>query len=232
MIGLGEALLIGWLEPPFIALRPKAYPIASNSDSASTPPEGRCELGKLIDRVGAGDQKAAGVLYEQYCDLLMRAIRQRILRRNDPLRRAIDATDLAQETWMALFVSVRTGKRFVSKEEFIGFIIAIAKNRALKVYRANFTAQKRSLPRAESFELNRHDTAQPERDPAAQAAADGEVRRLVDNLPPRGRAVLLALRSGIRLPEIAVQLNVSLRTVSREILHVNELTDAMRGLSN
>jgi RNA polymerase sigma factor (sigma-70 family) len=172
-------------------------------------------FGDLIERARAGCQDAARTLYERYNRHILSVVRRHFLPTAAPLRRDLDSGDLVQEAWGSLFAVLRQGRAFLTPEDLKRFMVTLAGNHFRKHYRARVTARKRSLNREEALDPATHDLAATGTDPAEQVAAADECQHLLAGLPEQDRPVLLAVRDGERLCEVASRLGISLRTAER-----------------
>ena len=82
----------------------------------------------LIERVKAGEAKAAEELLQQYEPTVRRAIRVRMV--NPALRRTVDSMDLCQSVMGSFFVRTALGQYDLgSPEQLIGLLVQLARNK-------------------------------------------------------------------------------------------------------
>src|ERR1022692_1345104 len=82
----------------------------------------------LIERVKAGEAKAAEELLRQYEPTVRRAIRVRMV--NPALRRTVDSMDLCQSVMGSFFVRTALGQYDLdSPEQLIGLLVQLARNK-------------------------------------------------------------------------------------------------------
>jgi RNA polymerase sigma factor (sigma-70 family) len=82
----------------------------------------------LIERVKAGESKAAEELLRQYESTVRRAIRVRMV--NPALRRTVDSMDLCQSVMGSFFVRTALGQYDLgSPEQLIGLLVQLARNK-------------------------------------------------------------------------------------------------------
>jgi len=174
-------------------------------------------LRELIEQAACGDESAAREIFESYSPHLFRVIRRRFLPVWAPLRRDLDSIDLVQETWQTVFECLREGRRFLTPEEFTGFLLVTASNRFHVRYRARVKVQKRALLREEPLDPTKHDRPAAGADPAEIVANADAVAHCLAGMSERERTVLAAIGDGESLAKVAQRLGVSVRTVERSI---------------
>src|SRR5450755_1904579 len=89
-------------------------------------------LPELLDRVRAGSQEAARDLHDRFSGHILRAIRRHFLRHGDPLRSAMDSTDLLQEAWSSVFEMLKDGRTFATDSDFARFMLTVTGNHSRK----------------------------------------------------------------------------------------------------
>ena len=180
------------------------------------------ELKILLDQFRAGSEEAAYALYEKYSAMLLRVIRGRYLPPRSPLARDFDSDDLLQETWRSLFEQLDRGRDFPSEARFVLFLLAVLRNRFHEHIRAQ-AAMKRSHHCEERAPQALHAAPDCKPGPFERATAADEWRHFLARLDAETQFVLVGLRNGESISELAQQLGVSSRTVQRVVRNVQLL---------
>jgi len=126
---------------------------------------------------------------------------------------ALDAEDVVQETFLALFRHLRLGR---DQTQIAGWLFRVARNLALKRLR---TARRRPLLAAEIDALTAL-AIDPGPDPEARIVEDERRQRLravVRALPARDRRCVLLRAEGLTYRDIAVALGLSLGSVGKSL---------------
>lgn len=152
------------------------------------------------------------------------ALRQLLLARYDELKLRLTqrlgsselASDAVQDTWLRLH-----------RAESIGAVRSPANylfQIALNIARDRLVSERRYLTAVQIEQML--DIADESEDPAAQAETRSElqvVERLISELPPRQREILVAARlDGLPRREIAERLGISLSLVEKELKLAHE----------
>jgi DNA-directed RNA polymerase specialized sigma24 family protein len=162
----------------------------------------------LIAQVRDRSQGAEATLYQRYESHILRRIHWSHLLPDTLLGRLHDPDGVIAETMQCVFTAIRKGAKFPSEASFLNYIGVVATNCCLMHQRFQ-EAAKRSLSRAETLDLRTHDRADPESDPATQAAEKDDMARFLDSLGQPGRLVMLGLLKGFDVHELADDLHVS-----------------------
>jgi RNA polymerase sigma-70 factor (ECF subfamily) len=172
-----------------------------------------------MERVRAGDRSALAELYDRHTPLL-HALALRIV------RRATDAEDVVQETWVQAWRSAARYDR--ARGSVVAWLITIARSRAIDRLRS--MASRLNAETAAEAEAGLARTSAQDAPAAASAASElgGRVRAALTALPERQRHALeLAYFGGLSQSEIAARLDAPLGTVkswSRQgLLRLREL---------
>jgi len=162
---------------------------------------------ELVDKYLAGDENSLEILFRAYLKPLYNFIYRYV-------GNAESAEDIAQETYLRVWRNI---KKFDRNKNFKTWIFAIAKNAAI-----DFMKKKKEVPFRE-FENDEGDNilAETLADPAplpdellARADITETLKRALDKLPPKYRAVLLLYyNSGFSFAEIAEIMKEPLNTV-------------------
>jgi RNA polymerase sigma-70 factor (ECF subfamily) len=179
----------------------------------------RSDFHRLIARIQGGDAEAARLLYEQFGQYLMRAVRSRLHRR---LRSKFDSIDFTQDVWGSFFTRVIDKYKLTEPEELVNLLSAMARNKIVEVARTQLGRRRRPHPRETRFEES-DDSEQAfasTTTPSQIAMGEEAWNRLLADQPPVYRRILLMLRDGVPDETIAAQLGLALRTVQRVIRKV------------
>jgi RNA polymerase sigma factor (sigma-70 family) len=165
----------------------------------------------LIAQVHAGSQSAARTLYENHSEAVLAVIRD-LLEPQDPLRRRVDSTDVAQEAWRSAFEALQRGEAFPDERDFARFLHKVAAN-CVGMMRRAAAANKRSLGREEPLAGRDHPAKAP--GPAELAASADHWDVFLAGLLPVDRHIVVRCFRGEPLAEIALALGLDLRFVQR-----------------
>jgi DNA-directed RNA polymerase specialized sigma24 family protein len=144
------------------------------------------------------------------------------------LRRAGEIDDLAQMTMIRLFRVLAGALRGWNWDALAAYSHNVARNCVREGLRHNVAAQKRSLDRAESFDLCRHDRACSPSSPAQAVAFVEQRENIALGLSEVHANLFVALLWGDSLADVAAGSGVSVRTVQR---WVSTLSDFAAGRS-
>jgi RNA polymerase sigma-70 factor (ECF subfamily) len=122
----------------------------------------------LLDRVRAGDQRAATELVRRYEPALRRAVRLRL--RNRQLRRLIDSSDICQAVLLRFFVRVATGPSDIDTPEQVLKLLATMARTQVVNEALRQQAAKRDCRRLAEARAEERDTPAPGPSPSQHAA--------------------------------------------------------------
>lgn len=165
----------------------------------------------LVRRCLAGDEKAYRELIEMYQPRIYSlALRM--------LRRAEDAQDVTQETFIRMF---RALDRYDPERPFAAWLFSIASRlsidqiRRRKVHPVPLTQRDRD---DEEYTIDVEDTGPRPEEVTVHAEEEARTRALIDSLPPHYRiVVLLRHQQDLSYEEIAESLHLPLGTVKARI---------------
>jgi len=181
--------------------------------SSETPP--LLDDAALVHRAKAGDEIAFGTLMKLHYDRTFRLV-------YSVVRHEQDARDVCQEVWLSVWKQLA---KFRGDAQFTTWLHPIAVRRSLDHLRKRRQWFDRFLPLGGSAGNDRP-TPEPTAPSESFAEADdreeriARVRRALDTLPPKQRAVL-ALREleGFSYEEIAAAVKIPSGTVMSRIYH-------------
>lgn len=188
---------------------------------ATTPDPQSPETTALIARARGGDRAAFGALMRAHYEPVFRVV-------YSILRNEHDARDVSQEVWLRIW---RELPNFRGEAKFTTWIHPIAVRKSLDHLRKRRRWFDRFLPFATAVDEDASTpaVAEPSTESTARDEAEGaerheQVRRALDALPPKHRAVL-ALRElqGLSYEEIAAATSVPVGTVMSRLFHARRL---------
>ena len=174
--------------------------------------------GELIRRIGAGEVRAVGVLYDRYGSMLM-PLALRIVRDR------AEAEDVIHDAFIA--VSERAGQYAPERGSVAAWLVTLVRN--LCIDRTRRRDRRGVLAR----EVIAHEPREPQEDPEALTAGAAErfkIRKALSSLPEAQRLTLeVAFFEGLSYPEIAARESVPLGTIkSRAARALAALRDALQ----
>ncbi len=173
------------------------------------------EFGVLMHRVREQSRDAVQELLEHYGPHILRVIRRKL---NKRMRSKFDSADFAQAVWASFFAGRARRYAFDRPEALLTFLTSLARNKVVEAVRQRCQTQKynvhRELPFASSV-LCRKAAVQPT--PSQAAVVNEEWEKLLGQLPPHRRRILVLLRQGSSCAEIAQELGLSVKTIRRII---------------
>jgi RNA polymerase sigma factor (sigma-70 family) len=176
------------------------------------------EFRQLMERVVAGSDSAATQLLDRYGPAVLQAVRRRLSRQ---LRSKFDSLDFVQDVWASFFANPPSERRLHRPEMLVAFLARVARNKVVDATRQRLKGAKHNVNREHS--LDHSTVGGPEAVPANQAtpsevvSRDEEWVRLLDGQPLVYRRILILLREGKTLAEIATELQIHPRTIRRLI---------------
>jgi RNA polymerase sigma factor (sigma-70 family) len=181
-------------------------------------PDAQAELTRLMERIRGGSQDAVRELLARYGDSLLRVIRRRLRK---PLRGQFDSADFVQAVWASFFAAPLQDYQFDSPEALMAFLTNLAANKVCDAARRAVQTQKRDLRRVHSLDgsaaVAALSLAAPTPTPSQVVLAKEQWDRLLQGQPAHRRAILLLLRQGHSVQEVARELGVNERTVRRVV---------------
>jgi RNA polymerase sigma factor (sigma-70 family) len=178
--------------------------------------DAQAEFARLMQRVRAGDPRAAQEVFDRYSEPIRRVVRRYLHQR---LRTQYDSIDILQTVWASFFQVPPERYTFETPEALIKFLSQMAHNKAVDVFRRRLMAGKHNLNRQVSLnEPTRElDQALPVRQPTPSqlAIAEEHWERIIRGQPPRVRQVLEMLRVGHTQREVADRFGLHPKTIQR-----------------
>lgn len=178
--------------------------------------DAQSEFAHLMQRVRAGDPRAAQEVFDRYSEPIRRVVRRYLHQR---LRTQYDSIDILQTVWASFFQVPPERYTFETPEALIQFLSQMAHHKAVDVFRRRLMADKYNLNRQVSLhEPTRElDKALPVRQPTPSqlAIAEEHWERIIRGQPPRVRQVLEMLRLGHTQREVADRFGLHPKTIQR-----------------
>jgi RNA polymerase sigma factor (sigma-70 family) len=178
---------------------------------------------QLMARFEAGDPAAADELYRR-CRRYLRIVVRRQLPR--PLRTRMDSLDLVHDVWTSVLAAPREGHRFDSPADWQQYLAHTAQFKLIDIIRRRFGAEKtprRDVETAHDTMPDDQQVISPVATPSQWVMADEELERLLASVPAGHRAIVLRLRDGYNIDDIARLTNVSTSTVNRVVRRLKDL---------
>jgi RNA polymerase sigma-70 factor (ECF subfamily) len=176
---------------------------------------------ELLARWQAGDQEAAGELWQRYAERLIALTRRRLSKK---LARHIDPEDLVQSAYRSFFVAARS-EHYVLKHsgDLWRLLVAITLNKLQHQFRRHST-QKRNmgLEGASDHVSHLSHLLAREPSPAEAAALADELQHILRVLSPALREIVAMCLQGYRVHEIAKATGRHVATVRRNLKRVKQ----------
>lgn len=180
------------------------------------------EFRELMARVRAGSAEAMQTLFQRYARHLLRAIRRKL---HQPLRSRFDSHDFIQDVWASFYTGDLQRLHFDTPEALGAFLGELARNKVIGAYRGHVQALKRQQTRERSLDdaraIDPSSLPGPQATPSQTVMAEEQWDRLIEQQPPRYRAMLHLLRLGHTHREIADRLNTTTKTVQRLLRRID-----------
>jgi len=172
-------------------------------------------LEALLDRLRAGDLRAAEGVVRAYEAPLRLIVRRRLSRQ---LRAKFDSLDVVQSVWARVLGDFRAnGCRLASAAHLRNFLIRVARNCLIDRFRRHGPALRRERPLADAG-ARRAPAGQPR--PSEVARANELWEALLASCPPEHHELLQLKRQGLPLAAIAARTGLhpdSVRRVIRQL---------------
>ncbi len=181
-------------------------------------PKSDAEFHALMQRVMAGSEQAAQELFRDYEPYLLHAIRKRLGRQ---MRPKFDSLDFAQDVWASFFAEDANRRVFKTPAEFVAFLAKLAHNKVVDAGRkrlkapGNQAAFVRSIDDSQTFDKDQLISRQPT--PSQVVSKEDEWTMFLRRQPLVYRRIYILLREGKTQLQIAEELHIHVRTVSRVV---------------
>lgn len=181
--------------------------------------ENASPFASLMHLVAQGDRQATAQLLHQYGDTLIAFIRMH-LRRRDRLRSIFDSDWFANGVWADLLCDPAKCQQFATPDQFVRYLLVMARNQICNASRDYLDTQKRDLRRSRYFSdpavsAAASVVADPHPSPAQQAEYVDGWDRWLGSLSAQEQQFILLRRAGFTFSEIAAELGCSLRSLER-----------------
>ena len=179
-----------------------------------------CDTNKLLERIQAGDDRAAAELWDHYAGRLIALARSRLSKK---MGRRLDPEDVVQSACRSFFRQAQEGRYAVrDSDDLWRLLAAITVHKAVGQTRRQ-TAGKRTLNAEESTGARGILQAiapemlgrEPQPDDAARLVEETEL--MMRRLSPLHRKILQLSLQGYRVDQVAEEVSCSERTVERAI---------------
>jgi len=190
-----------------------------------TAPEG--EFLALMRRLREGSQDAAWELVHRYAPHIYRAVRRSMIRE---IRSKFDSHDFVQVVWASLFAHPSRLAQMEKPEQFIAFLVSMAKHKTIDELRKRTRTQKHNVMREQVLDRTTERLSEQltsrEPTPSQVAVARETWHNLLLGQPSHYRDIVELRLAGETYQSIAEKLNVSQRTVQRVLKRLLQETVA------
>jgi len=170
-------------------------------------------LETLLDRMRAGDLRAAEQLFLAYEPELRLVVRRRL---SGPLRAKFDSLDVVQSVWVRVLNDLRTGGcRFTSPAHLRNFLLRVTRHCLIGRLRHHRTALEREQRLPEVGAADSLASGHPR--PSEEARANELWEGLLAACPPEHHELLRLKRQGLPLAAIAARTGLHEDSVRRVI---------------
>jgi RNA polymerase sigma factor (sigma-70 family) len=170
----------------------------------------------LMLQVMAGSDEAAHKLFTGYAPYLLRAIRRRL---GKQIRSKFDSADFAQDVWVSFFAEPRAKRVFATPNDLVAFLTRLAQNKVIDATRQRTQTQKHDVRREQSIDdstrFDKETLTANQATPSQIVMTQEDWKEFLRKQPPVYRRMFILLREGKTQVEIAEELGVHPRTVSR-----------------
>jgi RNA polymerase sigma-70 factor (ECF subfamily) len=168
-------------------------------------------LDDLLERLSAGDPRAAEEAFVAYAPFLRGLVRRHL---SPALRARLDSMDVVQSVWAHLLEGyAERGWQFRSADHLRAFLITVTRNRLVDRQRRHLPHLAREQPLSHTAPGQLPRSHEPRPSERAQAADLWD--RLLQLCPPEHREVLVLRRQGLLLNEIAARTGLHEGSVRR-----------------
>lgn len=176
---------------------------------------------ELVGGLRAGDPAAVEALCREYAPFVRAAVRRQL---HPDLRTRFDSLDFVQDVWASFLAIPGERYTFDTPQALVAFLMRMASNRVVDVFRQRFQTQKDNIARERGAD-DAQDRLPSDAPSASQfAIASEEWERLTKRFPAGHRVILERLREGYTYEDIARIAKVSLSTVNRIVSRLKELS--------
>lgn len=179
------------------------------------------DLADWMARAAAGDEDAFRALL-RHCEPEVRMVVRGKLPK--ALRTQFDSTDFVQSVWESVFTKEGADLgRFENPRHFLGYLVAVAKNKVLETHRRLTRTHKYNIAREEPLSIRRgnreitRDLPGNEPTPSQNTQAGDRLEQLLEGLTPLEQEMVLLRRKALTYAEIAERLQVHEGAVRRVI---------------
>jgi RNA polymerase sigma factor (sigma-70 family) len=183
---------------------------------------------ELLKAWQQGDEQAAELLVRRYMVRLTAMARSRLSRK---LARRFDAEDAVLSAWRSFFVAAGDGRVTVPADDNLWPLLVTLTLRKLARQATRHTAQRRSVDEELNFDHEHSWQTVLSREPSPDEAAllADELESLMASLDRPDREILSRRLQGQSVAAIAAAMNVTDRTISRNLHRICELFTSLHG---
>jgi RNA polymerase sigma factor (sigma-70 family) len=183
------------------------------------------DFAKLLEGLRDKNPASTDEMYRLYGPFIRAAVRRQLHPR---LRTRFDSLDFVQDVWASFFALPTERYHFDTPQALQAFLVRMAYNRVIEVFRQRFGTQKDDITRETSSDEEDDMRVQiPSNSPTpSQWVIAGETwEQLLSRLPSAHRKILERLREGYTYEDIARLSNVSVSTVDRVVRRLKEIAN-------
>lgn len=178
---------------------------------------------ELVGGLRSGDPASVEALCRRYAPYIRAAVRRQLHPR---LRTRFDSLDFVQDVWASFLAIPAERYAFDTPQALHAFLVQMASNRVIEVFRQRFQTQKNDIARevAANDDSGRDQLASRHPTPSQCAIAVEAWDQLRGRFPEGQRMILEWLRQGHTNEDAARLAGVSLSTVNRIVRRLKGLT--------
>jgi DNA-directed RNA polymerase specialized sigma24 family protein len=180
---------------------------------------------ELLERLQAGDGRAATEIFERYVERLVALAQSRI---GSKLQRRVDGEDVAQSTFRSFFVHAANNEYALARSGDLWRLLSCIATNKLRGQIEHQTAAKRAIAREDAAggALVNEATLADQPTPEELLATIEQWELATDRLPDLEQAVLAARLRGESIETMAATLGKSPRTIRRALASARQAIEA------
>lgn len=172
--------------------------------------------------MAAGSDDAAREVATRFAPRVLMEIRKYL---GAQIRSKFDSDDFLQDVWASFFAEPKQKRAFGSRAQLMAFLTRMAQNKVIDVMRQRTRTQKynvnREKPIDDSKQFDKSALAGTQATPSQILMSEEEWEEFLKKQPVAYRRIFILLREGKTQMEIAEELDLDPRTVSRALSRLN-----------
>lgn len=181
----------------------------------------------LMQEALKGSQSAARELIGHYEPYLLETIRGKLHR---TVRSQFDSLDFSQDVWASFFAVPLEKRVFKDAEHLLNFLTAIARNKVAMIMRQRLMSRKRNVNLERSLDdsqaIDKETLISGQETPSRLAMKDEDWNRFLKGQPLVYQRIFRMLREGHTREEVARELGINVRTVTRVVARYSTETSS------